>query len=381
MAEKDQVICDPKKMIAQDGINESLPPLFAGWVAELLQGPIPKESRATCDDCAMCAHGEEQRGPQTDYFDPVIKCCSYVPVLHNFLVGRILSDDDTGAGPGRRTVLKRINDGVAVTPLGLNHPPVFSLLYASSNGAFGRSRNLRCPHYLEDTGRCGVWRHRESTCATWFCKHVRGSVGYAFWHQSLHQLLMSVENDLARWSVLELGLGNDALRQILANESKSQSDAVTGEAIDNRVDRESYERLWGNWFGNEVEFFVECSKLVNPLSWKDVLAVTGPEVRAWSRLTQDAYRDLTSNDIPSSLKAGQMHLVRITRDVARVSTYSAFDPLDIPTAVMESLHYFDGRPTDDALALIAAEKGIRLDPSLVRKMVDFGLLVPPGTSD
>ena len=368
-------------MSSSSSSSEMLPPLFAGWVAELLPGPIPRESRATCDDCAMCAHGEEEPGPQTDYFDPVIKCCSYVPVLHNFLAGRILSDEDPAAEPGRLTVQKRIEERVAVTPLGLGHPPVFSLLYASSNNAFGRSRNLRCPHYLEDTGRCGVWRHRESTCATWFCKHVRGSVGYTFWHQSLHQLLMCVENDLARWSVLELGLGNDALRNLLAADSKSQTDGITGEAIDNKVDRESYRRLWGKWLDHEVEFFGECSRLVNHLSWNDVLVVTGPEVRAWARLTQDAYRDLTSCDIPSSLKAGPMHLVRITRDVARVSTYSAFDPVEIPTAVMESLHYFDGRRTDDALASIAAEKSIRLDPSLVSKMVDFGLLVPSDQPD
>lgn len=44
---------------------------------------------------------------------------------------------------------------------------------------------------------------------------------------------------------------------------------------------------------------------------------------------------------------------------------------------MESLHYFVGRSTDDAIFAIAAEKGVRLDPSLVRKMVDFALLVPP----
>jgi Fe-S-cluster containining protein len=329
----------------------------------------------------MCAHGEDQRSPQTEYFDPVIKCCSYVPVLHNFLVGRILSDDDPAAGAGRSTVEKRVEEGVAVTPLGLGHPPVFSLLYANSNTAFGRSRNLRCPHYIEETGRCGVWRHRESTCATWFCKHVRGSVGYAFWHQSLHQLLMSVENDLARWCVLELSLDGDALRHLLAAESKSQSDSVTGEAIDNRVDRGSYAKLWGNWLGREHEFFIKCARLVDPLTWNEVLTVTGPEVRAWARLTEDAYRRLTSDEIPPALKAGSMQLVRLTRETTRVGTYSTFDPIDIPSVVMESLHYFDGRPTDDAISAIADEKGIRLDPSLVRKMVDFAVLVPTSRSD
>jgi hypothetical protein len=46
---------------------------------------------------------------------------------------------------------------------------------------------------------------------------------------------------------------------------------------------------------------------------------------------------------------------------------------------MELLPYFDGRPTEDVLAAIADERGIRLEPDLVRKLVDFMLLVPPKT--
>jgi len=130
--------------------SELLPPLYAAWVAELLPGVIPRESQATCDDCAMCAHGEEQERPPEDYFDPAVKCCSYIPHLSNFLVGRILADNDPAAAPGRATVEKRIKQGVAVTPLGLDRTPVFNLVYENSANAFGKSRNLRCPHYLED---------------------------------------------------------------------------------------------------------------------------------------------------------------------------------------------------------------------------------------
>jgi hypothetical protein len=42
---------------------------------------------------------------------------------------------------------------------------------------------------------------------------------------------------------------------------------------------------------------------------------------------------------------------------------------------MDLLHYFDGRPTESALAAIAGERGVRLDPALIRKLVDFKLLV------
>ncbi|MFN2530225.1 MAG: hypothetical protein ABR555_02905 [Pyrinomonadaceae bacterium] len=43
--------------------------------------------------------------------------------------------------------------------------------------------------------------------------------------------------------------------------------------------------------------------------------------------------------------------------------------------MMDPLHYFDGRPTDQAVNAIADERGIRLDPSLVRKLLDFELLI------
>jgi hypothetical protein len=65
-------------------------------MAELLGGIIPRESRASCDNCAMCAVGGagQQSAPRAYFFDPLVKCCSFVPDLPNFLVGGILSDAD-----------------------------------------------------------------------------------------------------------------------------------------------------------------------------------------------------------------------------------------------------------------------------------------------
>lgn len=363
-------------MIPENGTSESLPPLYAGWMAELLEGSIPRESRATCDDCAMCSPG--QKGPigRAEFFDPKVKCCTYVPVLPNFLIGRILSDDDPAAATGRSTVEARIREGVSLTPLGLAHPPVFSLLYDNSDSAFAYSRTLRCPHYLVDSGRCGIWRHRESTCATWFCKHVRGAVGYAFWRQSLHQLLMTIENQLARWCVLEIGLDEEALRHLVRTPSwRHEAEAVTGKSIDNRADDQDASELWGRWADREQEFFSQCAQLVNRLSWTEVLSICGPGVRALAKLTQGSYRRLISAEMPRTLKPGEMHVVQITRDMTRVNSYSSFDPIDVPNVVMESLHYFDGRPTDTAVAAIAEEKGVEIQPSLIQKLVDFELLV------
>ena len=355
---------------------EVLPPLYARWMAELLPEPIPRESRATCDNCAMVGPTDEPRNSHSHYFSPALKCCTYVPTLRNFLVGGILNDSDPAAELGRATVIKRIAGGVGVTPLGLGKSPVFNLLYErTGTSAFGRNRTLICPHYLADGGHCGIWRHRESTCATWFCKHMRGEVGFNFWRKSLQQLLVTIEEDLCCWCVVELKLDLDSLRHLFtATEEKEEDGSVSAESLDNQTDWDSYARIWGAWRGREHEFFSACARLIDSLSWQDVLSICGPGVRARALLTIEAHRKLISDEIAPALTVGTMQLVQITHDVARVTTYSEYDPVEIPVAMVPLLPYFNGRPTSEALAAIESEKGLKLDPSLVRKMADFGLL-------
>lgn len=368
-----------KQVVSRDAppTTEVLPPLYAGWMAELLPGPIPRESRATCDSCAMVPP-VEQHDSREHYFSPAIKCCTYVPTLRNFLVGRILADSDPTSEAGRATVINRIASRIGVTPLGMAQSPVFNLLYERAGiSAFGRNQTLVCPHYVADSGRCGIWRHRESTCATWFCKHVRGDVGFNFWRRSLQQLLVAIEEELCRWCVVEMDLDDDTLRHLFAAASDSaEPDSLTGESLDNRIDRNSYDQIWGKWAGREQEFYMACALLVDRLTWQDVLAISGSEVRALARLTEQAYRQLTSVEPVPALRVGAMQLVQITHEAARVITYSEYDPVDMPRTLLELLHYFDGRPTEEVLNAIEREKGVRLDPALVRKLMDFALLVP-----
>jgi hypothetical protein len=349
---------------------------------DLLGGPIPRETKATCEDCAMCRKPGDEALSDDQFFDPAIKCCSIVPELANFLVGGILSAD-TAADPdstrGRQSVLRRMADGIAVSPLGLGQSALFKLVYDNSDTAFGRSRTLQCPHYVEETGRCGIWRNRGATCVVWYCKHARGAVGRAFWRDSLERLLNTIESALAAWCVLELDLGIESLRELFGPPGDPQPGALTAADLDKRADQDRQTRIWGKWAGREQDFFVECARLVEPLSWADALAICGPQARIQAELTLRAYQNLVSHEIPIALKAGSFHLVQMTSSVSRVRTYSQLDPLEVPAAVMETLGYFQGSSTDEALKRIADEKGIRLDVGLVRKLCDFELLVDSGS--
>jgi hypothetical protein len=329
----------------------------------------------------MCAKPGEATGNDDRFFAPDIKCCSIVPELSNFLVGGILSapDGDDDSSIGRDSILRRIAEAPVVTPLGLGQSPLFKLVYENQD-AFGRSRTLRCPHYVEQTGRCGIWRNRGAVCVTWFCKHTRGAVSHAFWRDGLEHLLEIVERNLAAWCISELDIGIDALLELYGT-TEARPPVLTPAQLEDRPDRERQRRLWGRWFGREQEFYIQCAQLVEPLSWNKVVEICGSQAGIQVALTRNAYEKLVSVDIPPALKVGSFQLVQITSGTSRVRSYSELDPLDVPAAVMETLGYFDGRPTEQALQAIAIEKAIQLDPSLVRKLCDFQLLVPSSAAD
>jgi hypothetical protein len=163
-------------------LSSPLPPLYAAWVEDLLGGSIPPETRATCHDCAMCEDGADYQAPDSKFFNPVTKCCTYLPEISNFLTGQILADDDPAITKGRASIEARINAGVAVTPLGLGRNQRYALLYDNMDvQVFGRAQSLRCPHYIDEQGGlCGIWKYRNSVCSTWFCRHVRGVAGESF---------------------------------------------------------------------------------------------------------------------------------------------------------------------------------------------------------
>lgn len=51
----------------------TLPPLYAGWIGDLLGGPIARESQATCENCAMLPEAGEHQ-PSELFFNAETKC-------------------------------------------------------------------------------------------------------------------------------------------------------------------------------------------------------------------------------------------------------------------------------------------------------------------
>jgi hypothetical protein len=304
-------------------------------LAELLGGAVPDEPRATCTSCAMCAPADEPRTDGASYFDPIKKCCTFIPELANFLVGGILGDQELVEG--RASVLARIAAGAA-TPLGLIRLPGDP----APGDDVGDAHAPRCPHLVARDGQgvCGIHRHRGSACVTWFCKHERGEKGRALW-SAAHRLGAALEATLARHCLLQLG-----------------------------VDGED----WGSWRGREADFYLACAGVASRLSPDELGALGGPPLRLAAQLVRAAAAAL---DAPlPALRPAPLRVLSVAGESCRVEAYSRYDPLELSSTLLGLLRHFDGRAVADALAAIAAEEDVEIEEGVVRRLADFGVLLP-----
>jgi hypothetical protein len=58
-----------------------------------------------------------------------------------------------------------------------------------------------------------------------------------------------------------------------------------------------------------------------------------------------------------------------------LTTYTPYDPITVPNELLAVLPRFDGVTTAQALATIRSEDGIELDEGLVRRLIDFRVLL------
>ncbi|MFO0547024.1 MAG: hypothetical protein U0271_01485 [Polyangiaceae bacterium] len=352
-----------------------LPVLHGRWLRELLGGPIPKERNASCEACPMCSADAAPTDARTAFFDASVKCCTWVPALPNFLAGSVLVDPN-GAELGKRSVLDRLRARVGASPLGLAPPPKHDVLYRESvvlhpeGNVFGRARSLRCPHYEIDSGGCSIWAHRDGTCTTWFCKHVRGATGSRFWI-SVHGLLKEIERALSLWVLFELGL--DA--RLVDQSFRRNALRLGAEDLDASVSDEAWAARWGAWVGREAELYEAAAHKIAGLAWGDVARIAGPELTLRAALARDAHAKLLSNELPTRLRPAKLRVLPMVEDSIRVETYSPYDAVDVSASILELAARFTSRPTSEVLAALQAE-GIEDADELVRRLVDFALLEP-----
>ena len=362
-------------------IRDALPPLYRDLLGEPFGEEIPPESKATCASCAMLEGGCGGAAvPPVDgrsrFFRPDTKCCTFHPRLPNYLLGAILSSTDPALAEGRRRVESRIATRVGVSPEWLHPPRVFSLLYDSARGAFGRARGLRCPFYEANAGGCTIWAHRDAVCSTYFCKYAAGADGRRLW-TAVKELLSLVEIQLARAALLELA---PALLDREPGMRTPVTAPVGPEDIDGAAPpEEEYAAAWGAWAGREVELYLACDRYVSSLAARDLDALLGLDGRIGRRAVRRALEDVRSTALPPVLRLDPNATVSWLPDGSvALARYSELEALALPGAAFRLLARFTGdEPVDAVRARLRAEDHADLSDEVLLELYRQRVLSPP----
>ena len=352
-----------------DSIRSKLPKNYAHLPGPLFDRPAIVETRATCEDCAMCS-AAGQRGvelPGDEYFDPALKCCTYHPLITNFLIGGLLADPSPELDEGKRRIREKIASRIGITPRGVAPPRMQRVIYnAARERGFGRAPSLLCPYLAE--GRCTVWYYREAVCSTYYCKHVGGAKGRAFW-TAMRTYLQFIEGTLGWWAARQVHPG--------AKEPEIGNFELSLDDLANRGPNDAeYTSYWGDWVGREEEFFIACHEKVKALTPADFTRMIDESQQGKGLLPELQSRlDAAASPQPTPFLVLNPSLRKHKLDLGvAVRTYSPYDPMFITNDLYELLEKFGN--TEPAAATLQ-RLGVELPPELVRDLWLHEILVPP----
>ncbi|HVH46676.1 MAG TPA: hypothetical protein VM925_30250, partial [Labilithrix sp.] len=355
-----------------ESIRGTLPPVYGNIFNEFFDRPKVVETRATCDTCSMCDHGQPSPVAM-EFFNSDTKCCTFTPVLPNYLVGAILSDESPEMAEGKRRVREAIAKRIGVQPHCLNRPRKLTLLMQGYGAAFGRSKTLLCPYYdgANPEGSCTIWRHRESICMTYYCKYSGGMRGYEYW-TALKVYLSHVQRVLARKA--SAAVDRTVVEPVFA------TNELTLEDMEDLPPKDSdYAAWWGKWVGREEEFYVQCHEWVRsltPSAFAGIIDEAPDGKKVFNELVAK-YDVLANRILPTSLVRNARMKEAHVGDQVVVTTYHRYDSFALDKELFEVVGMFAADQTLEQNLERLKGEGIELAPELIEFLFAAGVLVEP----
>lgn len=333
--------------------DDALPPLYADWLGEALPAPPAPEHRATCGDCVLC----KPAVPEEERFRAETKCCTYVPRLPNFLVGRILADEDPAMARGKAILLDRLRRGIGVHPMGMvvddREQIAYELLVEA--GLFGQATDLKCPWFITDGGLCSIWRHRNATCSTWYCRHDQGARGHRFW-QAVEGLLKHLEHTAALHLAVRTRFGRPRDR------AHAEAAILRGE--------------WDDWITDIEGYYRATADHLAALDWEALLRLDPTLTLPLVEAVQDAQFQRHTPP-PSETRYTFAGTHRETSGQHRLSGYLRFAALSVsPDTAHLVTRWRDGTLAELAGALQSSLDTDDAAPQLLQRLIDDEILKP-----
>jgi len=246
------------------------------------------EAKATCDSCIMAK--PKNRGEI--FYEPDLKCCTYYPFLPNYVVGAILSGEDTSKTLAAPSALQSIRDKIETRqyslPLGLVAPPSYQVPFNHrGKNEFGRREDWLCPYFNHQDQNCGIWRYRGAVCTSFYCKSSYGQKGIQFWDQ-ISNYLTYVEMALMEESLVMLDFSPRQISDLLGYLNRQEATKLEMKSA--VMPEKKARKLWNGYFDDQEGFFKKSFQIVAELdrkAFKELLGETGQQLEGRLRKAFD----------------------------------------------------------------------------------------------
>ena len=341
---------------------QQLPSIYRHLLPNIFNQDIHIEAYADCSNCNMCQPSDivsDQR-----FFSPKTKCCTFKPIVPNYLVGGILAEM-----PHQTKIHDYVDSGQKITPLGY-FPSTDELQHYNRiiPDQFGIDESAMCELLVD--GNCSIWQHRNAICSTYFCHYFKGHHGKQFWEE-VRDFLQMIEELLSNYCCEQLSISPNYLTSATTNFYVNVQSALKNMSPHLAL---SDQDIWGPWANKRRDFFLECHRICNALSPIDIEQLSPIQYQNKLSKLQDSYSQMMSPTLPESLIFNPKCNVI---DFDSEQTFFYVDRLiKLPAVLKTILPLFDGKTTAKTVRQLASDQfGVDMDTAYLIHLYEQDILV------
>lgn len=312
-------------------LKSKFPEIYHQFIPDFLDHEVPKERFADCGNCHLCASDKLSVS--------MTKCCTYHAILPNYIIGAILSEDDSMTY-GKEKIFEKIANKHGVSPYGISGTK--DMLELETRRKVKKLNMLvmpveerekfACP-YLEDQ-KCSIWKYRSELCITYFCNPVSGKFGNQFWNAVLKFI-----------RYMELQLSNFALREInypryLLKFEPIEHDTFSFYDQKGNFKEAQYDKLWATF--KEEELYKRCYDIISKLDKLDIDRILGLQGEIMQEKCLELLTFAKDNILPDGILFSDQNIVKPLRP----GVYEISNPSGVKVQVNQrtlmALKMFDG---------------------------------------
>ena len=341
---------------------QQLPHIYQSFLPDIFDQEIPVEVYADCSDCNMCKPNNTVNDQR--FFSPKTKCCTFKPIVPNYLVGGILTESKT-------KIHSYVELGKKITPLGY-FPSTQELQdYADIiPDKFGIEESVQCE--LLENGNCSIWQHRNSICSTYFCHYFKGIHGKQFW-EDVRDFLQFIEETISSYCGYTLGIPNHYLKQSTTNFFINVQEATQNQSPTTPLTSAD---MWGRWENRKADFFIECRRICVELTQEKLMSLNPTMYNIKLKALEDSLQQMRAPKLPSNLILNpQCKIIEFSNE----QTFFYIDRLiKLPSILKDIAPLFDGKTSNnDVLKMASQTFNADMDSDYILHLFQQKILIEP----